>query len=487
MRRINGSRLLRVVLVGMFYMYSFWVSGCGKTSNTDVNKIADRLTENLQDRLDAANMGDVVIADEGVYRGTINIPSGVILEGQSDGVVFTPDDDSMQEPPMQLSPSTDTNFFTTVRNIKVMGGVDGAITAQGAGRISISNVKAESAGGAAVNLYGLDELKVDQLSVSGNVTVDDSLTVPIEYDISGIAQVGLSIEDCKLGDISQISVSGFARSGVIVNNSGVKIADSRVSNNMGVGVFASGDTDLELVSVEVEKTMAGSTAFGHGVVVANGAKLLSEGLVIKESSFAALIHDNSTGQHTDIIVVENNQGVWAQFCNNANASEATIEFHGENTRFENNLGISLGGYEISGLLMDGGQIDSTLSRPMIAQGTETGRADIGDGVHLIKSTENISISNILIMDNERAGVLLDFGEDFNQNTADVSFSNCSIGGEDGERGFAVQNGDIEGEAPDVTSDVLSQKDITGGWLPVVKEISVSNIPSMNSIADRREL
>ena len=158
--------------------------------------------------------------------------------------------------------------------------------------------------------------------------------------------------------------------------------------------------------------------------------------------------------------------------------DLAVMFHGTNTKFIDNFGVSLGAFKSKGIRMNSGEIKTTNKIQMIAFGTERGLDDIGDGIELL-NTDDVKVKDVQIINSERIGVLVDgnpelenLGDDIP--LLDVIFENVTIDGV-GDRGFSEQRGRST-QGPEVIPDILKEADLRGGLLNAAKPLPMENLP-----------
>ena len=278
-----------------------------------------------------------------------------------------------------------------------------------------------------------------------------------------------------------ILLTRFASSAIQLTESDAQITGGEITDTLGAGIMASNNSTIIVSNMNIQNVESGATPFGYGIVANNNAFITTENVVLKNNKMAGMLMDHAVGSHTDLIVENNtNRGVWMQHCKPISGlnDDLAVTFHGTNTKFIDNLGVSLGAYKSKGIRMNAGEISKSSKIQMIAFGTEVEVEKIGDGIELL-DTDDVIVKDVEIIDSERIGVLIDGNPEAGNLQDDIPllnivFENVKIDGV-GERGFTEQRGRTT-QGPDVIPDLLLEADARGGLLNAARPLPMANVP-----------
>ena len=472
------------VMCFVFFLTQTFFYGCEKQE--DDYKIVSNSNQ-LSKEFKQAITGTKILLKEGTYKGSFNIPAGVILLGEDKDKTILESNNS--NPVLTINTS---NELSKIKNLTINAGKEVGIKTTGTGKLAIENLKIVAKGVHGIAVKSLTEFTAQNIKITGNVkrssmnTITDNPTTRENYSSTAI-----TLSKVKNAELNNIESSGFAHSVVQIIDSNTRIIEGKISDSLGTGILISGQSNVTINDTIISKIHSGATSFGYGIVVMDNAHLITNNVDLNNNSLAGMLVDHATGYHTNLFVDNNiNRGIWMQFCEKRAGfnSDLAVIFDGQSTTFSNNKGVSLGAYKSNGVSINAATISDTGKLTMTAQGTETVTEKIGDGIEIISSTD-IKIKDTVIFNSERVGAIVEYNPELqnlqdNLPEMDVIFENVIIDGV-GDRGFLEQRGKID-QGPDVIPDALINADIEGGLLSTVRPINVDNLPSsemVNNLTD----
>jgi hypothetical protein len=395
--------------------------GCAEPGICDGASLTRALAE--------AAPGDVVAIGSCTVEGTLTIPAGVRLEGVDGSRVRAPESGSAIEViPSQASGSA----ATTVAGLSIEARGRAGIVARGAGEIAIERVTVLAARGVAVAVEGTSAT-IRDLVIEGPIdetTARDPAFARVvggapaaaacpsgatcECEIGSVegeracdvdgrwsrltATYGLHARDATL-DIEGLDVRGIALFAVVLRGCETVWTGGSVDETLGVGVEVLGGR-AELHEVRVEHTRQGLRGVAsYAVVAAEGAVLETTSLTIRDSERYGLLHASSIGRHAGMLAERNaDAAVWADQSDELAIRDSTIEGSG----FAGLVVVDSHDVTITDVAVTGTR---EVLRPLGIFGT----VEIGDGIHLMGTTERVLLERVAVSANARIGLTIDLG------------------------------------------------------------------------------
>lgn len=456
----------RNFLRGLVLSLAGWALGaCGGSACDN----AECLTASLAE----ATAGTRIELTEGTFTGSFVVRAGVTVTGAGAGVSII--DSNGYDPGLVIQTGTSV---TTIENLGITAGPKGGIFANGGGDLTLNEVAVSAVGGVGFRAEGLSSLSIKALELSGNVAASQFGTITLNPDPNDFAVAGLVIRSTGNAALDDITATGFAAYGALIEDTPTTWNDGEVHGVVGTGIYISGSVEATFTGVNVHDVADGATPFGYGIVATGGVHLVTDGLSAKDNRVAGVLMDHATGQHTNVAITGNgSRGIWIQYCAATTERPVAVELSGSATTLDGNKGIAFGVYQSTGVSLLGGYLGQTGIISIVEYGSAGGRVDMGDGVQIIDSN-GLVFRDLLIENNERAGLILDGDPDFAGGTLpsiDILFDNVTIDGT-GDRGFVLQNG-TSASTPDVVSTSLQAADTAGGDLAVAKQLAPGDLPS----------
>ena len=453
---------------------------------TECNKETVSNAEELLQSLKKAESGLTIEIKPGNYDGSFTVPKGINLIGKDkNGVNFT---NSANDNPVFLIETGTENII--IKNITINADSSGGILTKGTGDLTLNNINVSIKGKYGINANELNKIVINNVSIIGNVTKNEMGTITSNPNSDKLAIVGILITNTKNCMMNDINISGVASVGIQLDNAFAEISDSEIHDSIGAGIIASGDREISIINTSINNIEAGATSFGFGIVAINNVHINTENIVLRKNALAGMLMDHATGKHTNLTVEENiNRGVWVQFCEPKTDmnDNLAVKFDGELNVFKDNEGVSLGFYKTNKISMQNAEFYETKKLEMLAYDGMTGMIEVGDAIEIIYSNA-IDLSNLVMDNNKRAGLLIDGNPELEDTTTDlpqidISFNNVLISG-NGDRGFVLQNGEVSriGQGPRIDSDHLIQADEIGGSLEIPQYFEL-NIPFVDTDPD----
>jgi hypothetical protein len=448
------------------------VWGAAACSNEPARPAADRLTAALAD----AEPGDRIRIGAGTVTGSFRIPPGVTLEGQGEGETFVVAPAGQDEPAVVLEPGS-ADEATTVRGLTVASDAGYAVTAAGdgagTGNVQLENVEVRVQLGLGIGIQDVERAALTNVRVQGPISLEapngPSNATPANSASHGIVLV--RVQDAQL---AEVTANGFALFGALFVDSTTTWSGGAASENMGTGTMVHGGA-ADLNNVEFCDELQGVRLLpAFGAVFTAGADVASEALNTCNTEGVGLFHADASGRHTDIAATGNAEAaMWVQ-------DSTDFELRGAGTMVADNGLAGVIAVNSSGLLLRDGEIRSTELAPRVL--AEAGLIEVGDGVQLVGSTDDVVLNGLRLTENARVGMLLDLEGDsttgitFEQVTVDGSGEQLGVIGQDGELRPGWDQG-VARMGATLTNDV----DFTG-TLDVVMAVSPTDYPTADEVA-----
>lgn len=403
--------------------------GCG-SDEPPVHRDAAALSAALS----TARPGDTVRVGAARIAGSFTVPPGVTLVGEGPSRTIL---ESGPDGRAVLIIEGEAGFTSTVQQVGVVSTGTAGVIARGTGEVRVEATTIETSRGIAFGAQDLRTLRLGNVQVSGPVT-DLNAGMILDPAPDTHATHGIVLVRVTDAQITDTTASGFASFGALLIDSTTIWTGGAASGNRAVGIMAYRGR-AEMRNLEVCQTFETSGLIPpYGTVFAEGVEVVTDGLVVCEVAGFGVFHSNAGGTHSNIEIADNNSaGLWVQYATGLN-------INGAGTSIRNN---SLGGIvavRTSNMTVDGGEITTTNLMTRVVG--ETGTARVGDGVHLVESTDGINIANVRLDLNMRAGVLADLN---GGSTAGITLSNVTANSDDSlsegdpTYGVVAQNGTVD--------------------------------------------
>jgi len=468
--------------VGLFAAVFALLLLSGACSDEDDDRAVCTDSTCLTETLAGATPGTTIDLAAGTFEGSFVAPSGVTLIGAGPEATTIRASGDAAAVTVAAGPGT-----TTIANLAVEGAEDGGIRAvgDGSGGLVLTDVTVSAAGWVAVFVQKLASFTAARVELSGNLTTDEFSGISIRPDGEKWALAGMVMHQIGEAELSEIDATLFAMYGVVAEATPVTWTGGEIHDIVATGIYIGGPYEVSLNDLESHHIAAGATPYGYGIVATNGVHLVTNGVNLHDNAIAGMVIDHSTGDHADADINSNgSRGLWIQFCGTEGAQETAVTVHGANTVLDNNKGVTFGAYQSHGISLSDATISNTQTAPMVAADSEIGLVEVGDGINGINSN-GLVFTDLNIENSIRAGVLLD-GSGLitllapgDPPVLDVTFTNVTVSGDAGERGFVVQNATVE-STPEVSA-ALQAKDQVGTDLDIVKELTTDKVPDPQDI------
>ncbi|MCB9596858.1 MAG: hypothetical protein H6719_29315 [Sandaracinaceae bacterium] len=420
--------------------------------------------------LAAAAVGETVELGSCEIQGPLHVPPGVQLAGTTGTVVVAPVESGGIVALGGDVPSTIHDL-----TVRVEGRV--GILVRGGGAARIADVTIDARRGIAFGASELAELELARVTLTGPVHADNAMDsrwvrvagapaepaecpdpsgcdcTPGELDEAGeracdaegrwatwTATFGLVLSDIGHARLIDVDVNGFAAWGALLTDSDVVWGGGGVADTLGVGVRQVGGT-LALSYMAAVRTHGGLRGDRpYAIQATDGARVEGLALSLVDNERYGLLLSGSTGRLENLVATGNGDAaLWI--------SESTdFELTGAGSALADNGFAGAVVVRSSGVRLAEATIQRTVSqeRPIGAIGV----LRIGDGVHVIETAGAVELADLVLTDNERAGVLVDLGA---AGAGDVTFSSVSVTGTGAQLGAIAGRpggaGQLTPEAP----------------------------------------
>jgi len=316
--------------------------------------------------LESARPGDVVDAAACRYEAAFTVPTGVTLRGRG----------------AEQTIVTGTGMGSAIEL------ADGAALEGLA--IEISRGRGVSAGGT-VALRGI--------AMRGPVDATSAealgpLPAPAETATHGLVLTNAGHPDAPV-ELSDVDIRGFARFGALFVDSHVRWEDGAASENLGVGLMASGGS-IVLADLEVCGTWRGLSPFGYGMVFRGGAAVETERVVLCDNEGTGALHDGADASHRALDASGNaDAALWVQ---------RTARFRLEGAALSENRLAGIVLVDTADVALVDSRIDRTREATRIVSDAEL---RVGDGVQaVLASAAGLRMQRLTLAGNERAGLVV---------------------------------------------------------------------------------
>lgn len=381
--------------------------------------------------LGSAANGDRVVIGACEVQGPLRVPEGVTLEGAGGSVVVAPADSAA----IVLVPR-DGAGAATVANLTIRGaGRIGLYASPGAAG-DVRDVTVTATSGIAIAALDAGPLALTNVVVTGEVTETNALeprwlrvaaapTAPAACPMAPCdCEPGATREDGAVCDstgrwatltavygiflertaatLTDVDVEGFASFGAVFRGETVSWTRGTVSDNLGVGVRAI-DAAVALTDVSVSGTLEGLRGTpAYAIAATDATAVTTTGLLLTDNERYGFVMIGGSAHHTDLVAERNDDvALWI--------TEASgVEVTGPATRFSENAFSAVVIATSENVRMSGGTIESTRATERVIG--EFGALRVGDGLHLLEGVRTATFEDVVLRNNERAGLLLDIGK-----------------------------------------------------------------------------
>jgi len=451
---------MRKIQISLLVVSLAFVWGCGGDE-----AIGD--AESLSATLASATAGDRVCLTAGVFEGTFDVPAGVTLCGAGAGAtrIIGPSD----SPGLRLAPGTDV--ATQVEMLTVEANGDFAVVAIGAGEVQIRDAEVSvPTNGAGIGAESLTALRLTRVDIRGPVDDANADGMPLEPTIDDSATYGLVAVSVMTVEATEMTVGGFAYVGMLSVSTNLTMVDSSVLSNLGTGLLVHGGS-ADIDNSNIDSALQGTRLIpAYNAVFAGNADVNTNGIEISEGQGYGILQSEATATHNDLVALNNsNAALWVQNSGGFSLSNATVR----------NSGMAgIVALESSGIGVTDASIEETQAMTRIFG---TMPVMVGDGVHLLGSTTDVTLDRLALLENTRVGILLDLeGGDF----ASIDVVSVDVTGSAEQLGAIAQNGTVPATWDDniTRSSIIEANDLAfAGTLDTVGIVGPSDMPAVNAV------
>ncbi len=378
-------------------------SGCGG----DISS-----AQGLTQALASARPGDIIQLGAVTIEGGFDVPPGVTLQGRGPGdtTVVGP----CNRPAVSLM--AQDAITTSVRDLSIAlvmaeeGHVPVGILARGARSAEIKAVNIRADFGFAIAAEGLGALRIEDVALSGPVTPQIGMglqNVPAPHEL---ATHGLTLVDVNSASLARVDIENFGIHGALFVSSDTTWTDGAIRGGFNDGLAVeSGQLNLQGVRIS-------STQDGAGLRPAVGALFLnadtqSDSFTVEQVDGFGIFQEQGDGRHLNLSAQQNRDAGLI------GSRPALLEVSGE---LAGNGFAGMVAVAAADLRLHDAIIRDTVERPVALDVTGIVRA--GDGVQLV-GAQTASLDNVSLLQNERAGLILDLN---GGDTANISLNAVSV-------------------------------------------------------------
>lgn len=380
-----------------------------------------------------------------VYEGNFIVPAGSIIEGVV--VDNTPPrvSGAQEDVPVFQIKETDACTHTVLRNLSIDNDGTG-VSARAAGFLYLEGSQITVRRSVAVAMQGMRGVRLAHTNLGTELTLEELRGVPLDVYLAGSPAVGLLADNNESLHLEDVGVASFSAYGVALRNSPMVWNQGVIQNNQGYGMFITGArSDVQLTGVTIQETLRSDQWMQRipvGLVLRGGATLRSQDLKVLQNEGAGILQDNATALHEGLESTANDlAGYWVQ---NSHGPQGAPALTLRGSSLEGNTLAGLVGQRSTGLLLEDTQILNTAAYEILV---ELEAYSLADGIQLSGMGGDISLRDVSLSDNARAGLLVD-GAGVVPTGATFLFEGVDITSQDpsdASFGAIVQN--FEGEVP----------------------------------------
>jgi len=397
-----------------------------------------------------ARSGQTVTLGACTIEGAFVVPAGVGLAGA--GIEQTRIVGPVGGVAIDLLPGLDAATTLTDLTIETPGVV--GVRGDGPGHVIVERVTVEASAGAALGMVAVTEVELRDVTLVGPVTADNAddavflavaptTELPDPPSCSGeascepgalqtvpcpgcgevqqacndcgdwvtvTAAYGLALEAVTTATLDNVDVRGFASFAVVLRDTGdegataagdITWSGGTIGDNLGVGLYAEGDLAVDLDGVAIDGTLSGLRGVpSYGGIVADGVALTTTGLALRDNDRYGLVQLLATAQHADLEATGNGDAaLWV-------GESDGFAIDGGTLRGNTFAGIVVVGS--AGVSLADVDVRETAEAPRLIG--FWGSVQIGDGIQLTATTERVALTHVVLADNARVGLLVDFGD-----------------------------------------------------------------------------
>lgn len=348
----------------------------------------------LSDALVAAAPGATVTVGACEVRGSFTVPAGVTLIGASAASHIV----ALGGPALILTPGS---AAPTVSNLHISSSESTGLLAVGPGAVIVSSVRIDASTGVALRLESLTAATLSDLTLTGPVTSEVAASLPSMPDATLTATHGLVILDSAAVSLERVNIRGFARFGALAIGSTLSWVGGGASDTLGVGFMAEGGA-VTLRDTEFCRVFSGLRPYpAYGLVFTGGASSTTDGVILCDNEGYGMLQNGGIATHVDLVGTSNREpAVWVQ-------QSTDFALSGAGTMLADNALAGIVVVDSTNVRVSDAQISaSSLATRIVDVG---GSVRVGDGLHLVvDDPAAVRLTNVTLLNNARAGLLLDF-------------------------------------------------------------------------------
>lgn len=339
----------------------------------------------LEAALAGAASGDTVEVGSCRIEGNFTVPAGVTLAG-------------LEESASVISGSTGAivtlSEGATLASITVESAGAAGVLAAASATVRQATVRASK--GVGIGVDRAPAVTLESVEILGPVTAANAAGVPGEPAALDTATHGLVIAGVADATLKAVQISGFASFGALLAGSTTRWTDGGVTDTLGTALMVEGGA-ANLDGLTLCRMLQGVRLIPpYGAVFSAKANVQTMRVEVCDSEGFGLLHDDSVAKHTDLAGVDNSAAaVWLQ---NVTGFEMTGSL-------ERNGFAGLVAVRSSGLTIRDTRVSQTRKRVRIFDQRMT--VEVGDGLQLVGTSQNVKLERVSASGNERVGVLFD--------------------------------------------------------------------------------
>lgn len=299
-------------------------------------------------------------------------------------------------------------------------------TAPSSGSVVLRNLELSIRRGVGIALAGPAQARLEEIHVQGSLSASNAPSEPAEnLNLGNSPYAGIIVEATE-AELANVVVAGFAFAGAAFTGSVVSWAGGESGETYQHGIYVRGGS-ASLDDVQVRNTLA-LGGYGYGLVSFDGSELVATRLTASQNQTYGVVQlSGATGTYTDLTAEDNGAvALWVQQTN-ALSIVGMNGFLAENTM----SGVVI--RDSSNVTISGLSVESTRTVPHVDGATVT---EVGDGLQVFDSFQNLSMTNSRVAMNGRAGIVLEASDG---SLPDGMFTEVTVSSTGGALGLIAQS------------------------------------------------
>ncbi len=417
-------------------------------------------SDQLRDALDDAEAGDVIAVETGTFQGPFTVPAGVTLEGAGIGEtrIVAP----AAPAALNVEPGDPA---TIVRGLTVAGLEGYAVAAVGEGRVRLEDVEVTvPERGAGIGAQDLTGLELARVTLTGPITLESAETLPDEPATDAYATHGIVLFGVADASLEEVTLSGFAVSGMLLAGSTTRVTGSAVENTAGAGVIAIGGATT-LSDVAITGIFPGTSVYpAFGILARDEAILETSATSIADNDGFGIVQLLGSATHADLEISRNAEGgMWLQEVAGLDATATLAEGNGM---------AAIVVHASTGVTFSGLEVRDTVE---IVRAEGARELMVGDGMQIIHSLTDLTVEDATFENCGRVALLL---EALTPDLSTCRLAEITVESTGEQLGAVMQGASAPGWDDGIVraGDAVANDEAFAGTLDIVGVVTPTDLP-----------